>query len=363
MILLAKKYTQKILFLLLLLYCIPVFPQALVIFRDSVFNFDKINETDGITECTFHFKNAGTDSLNIYDVKTSCGCVVTEWDKRKIAPLDSGYIKVTYNPDGIRGHFYKTIRVLSNPGNGENKLYIFGNVLPKDTSYKYNGPFFQIGNVRFSTLKLNMDTILDSEISYDSVLIINEGVHPISMELSYTDSNFSATAVDTLLPQMKAYIRVSYNPTRKNAYGDFFDRFTITTNDSLSPNKSFSVRGFVKEDFLLLSEEDKKNAPLATLDKQVFDMGTLAKDGKTEIEFILTNNGNSDLILRKIKPACGCTVLARNVDKVSPGETEKLQFVFDAKGKSGVQNRKILIITNDPDHPLINLFIKGNILP
>lgn len=92
-------------------------------------------------------------------------------------------------------------------------------------------------------------------------------------------------------------------------------------------------------------------------------MGDIRKDDIIPLVFQLQNKGKSDLVISKIKFACGCTVLTSDVKTVNPGDTVKLQFVFDSAGKTGNQNKKILIILNDPSHPVFTIFIKGNILP
>jgi hypothetical protein len=357
----------RYLFFFFCFFCIAepsVFSQAVINFRDSICNFGNIKETNGIVEHTFHFTNSGNDSLVLSNVKASCGCTVPEWNQEIVAPGQLGFIKLKFNPKGIRGNFYKTIRVTSNALNNEIKLYLSGDVIPEDTSYKYNGPFFQVGNLKFSTIKLSLDTVFDSEIKYDSVLIINVGTKPLSISLQKTNEQIDINLIhDTIMPQMHEYIKVSYNAITANAYGDFFDRITVLTNDSLYPKKSFSVHGFVKEDFSMLSAEEIKKAPAAVLDKEIIDLGDMKQGDKIPFEFELKNAGNNDLSIRKIKPACGCTALTSDVKEVKAGETVKLQFVFDSTGKTGKQNKKILLIVNDPTHPIFTLFLQGNVLP
>ncbi|MFH0864847.1 MAG: DUF1573 domain-containing protein [Bacteroidota bacterium] len=341
-----------------------VFSQAVINFHDSIYDFGTIKKENSIVDYTFIFFNSGKDSLILNDVKNSYSCITTEWNQRDIAPGKSDSVKLHFNPKGIRGSFYKTIHVISNASNNQVSLHLQGEVFPENTSYNFSGTFFQIGSLKFSTVKLNMDTILDTEIKYDSVLIVNAGTRPVSLTLNKNNDYINVSAYpDTLMPQMAGYIYISYDAGTKEIYGDFFDRITVLTDDSLIPKKSFSVHGFVKEDFSMLSGEEMNNAPVAVFDKEIFEMGDIQKDDKIPLEFQLENNGKSDLILRKIKPGCGCTVLTSDVNKVSPGETVKLQFVFDSAGKTGSQNKKIVVFLNDPSHPVFTLFINGNILP
>ncbi len=51
---------------------------------------------DDIALCTFQYKNLKGDELVIDEVKTSCGCTVSNWSKRPIKQDSIGHIDVTY---------------------------------------------------------------------------------------------------------------------------------------------------------------------------------------------------------------------------------------------------------------------------
>jgi hypothetical protein len=61
----------------------------------------------------FKFKNVGTDTLKITQVKTSCGCTAAESSKI-IPPQKDGQIAVTYNTGANMGKVSKTVYVFSN---------------------------------------------------------------------------------------------------------------------------------------------------------------------------------------------------------------------------------------------------------
>ena len=80
--------------------------------EETVFNFDTIKQNDN-AEHVFHFTNEGGAPLLIISAFSSCGCVVSEWPKKPIAPNASGNIKVKYNTSKA-GSFTKVIIVKSN---------------------------------------------------------------------------------------------------------------------------------------------------------------------------------------------------------------------------------------------------------
>jgi len=105
-------------------------PTSRITFVHNAFNFKKI-KADEVVIATFYFKNTGTQPLKIYDVQTSCGCTVTDWDKSPVAPDDIGKISVKYTPS-LKNQFgrqQKVLLIISNAVNREEKLYLVGEVL------------------------------------------------------------------------------------------------------------------------------------------------------------------------------------------------------------------------------------------
>jgi hypothetical protein len=64
--------------------------------------------------CTFNFKNTGTDILRITDVNASCGCTITELQKKEYAPGESGVLPVGYLVESQLGEPTKLIHIVSN---------------------------------------------------------------------------------------------------------------------------------------------------------------------------------------------------------------------------------------------------------
>lgn len=91
-------------------------------------DFGYVKEKGGDVTCWFEFKNTGTEPLIIRTARSSCGCTKPVYPKKPIAPGETGKVGVTYQPDGRRGAFDKTVTVVSNGGTVY--LRIKGNVIP-----------------------------------------------------------------------------------------------------------------------------------------------------------------------------------------------------------------------------------------
>jgi hypothetical protein len=92
------------------------------------------------------------------------------------------------------------------------------------------------------------------------------------------------------------------------------------------------------------------------------DAGTVAKGTQIEATFVVKNTGKADLVISDARPSCGCTVAS--YDKViKPGAQGKVVSAVDTKNFSGPIAKSILLVTNDPNRPQMNLFVKAIVKP
>src|SRR3984893_2379749 len=103
-------------------------------------------------------------------------------------------------------------------------------------------------------------------------------------------------------------------------------------------------------------------APKIEVVPETKDAGTVAKGQVIDTTFVVKNTGGSDLIISDARPGCGCTVAA--FDKlIKPGAEGKIVTAVDTKSFSGPISKSLLIVSNDPERPQINLFIKATVKP
>jgi hypothetical protein len=81
-------------------------------FAETSYDFGTAAQNTAVKHL-FKFKNVGTDTLRITQVKTSCGCTAAESSKI-IAPQKDGQIEVTYNTGSNVGKVSKTVYIFSN---------------------------------------------------------------------------------------------------------------------------------------------------------------------------------------------------------------------------------------------------------
>jgi hypothetical protein len=103
-------------------------------------------------------------------------------------------------------------------------------------------------------------------------------------------------------------------------------------------------------------------APKIDISQETRDMGTVPKGQLLETDFIIRNTGGSDLIITDARPSCGCTV--SSFDKlIKPGAEGKVHTSVDTKSFSGPISKSVLVVSNDPDRPQMNLFVKAIVKP
>lgn len=103
-------------------------------------------------------------------------------------------------------------------------------------------------------------------------------------------------------------------------------------------------------------------APRIDIIPETKDAGMVPKGQVIDATFVIKNTGGSDLIITDARPGCGCTVAS--FDKViKPGEEGKVVSHVDTKTFAGPIAKSILVVSNDPDRPQVNLFIKAIVKP
>jgi hypothetical protein len=100
-------------------------------FEKNTHDFGDINHGDKV-EQMFKFTNTGTEPLIITNIQVTCGCTAPEWPREPIMPGGTGKIKVVFNSTGKHGRQDKTVTVVSNAANDDNKIRFTTNVLSKD---------------------------------------------------------------------------------------------------------------------------------------------------------------------------------------------------------------------------------------
>ncbi len=103
--------------------------------------------------------------------------------------------------------------------------------------------------------------------------------------------------------------------------------------------------------------------PRLLVDSAVYNFGIARQGDKVTTAFKIKNAGDSNLIIQRVVPACGCTTSTPSKDKLAPGESTDITVIFDTAGFTGEKLKTVRIFSNDPDQPSTILTIQGTIEP
>jgi len=330
-------------------------------FQTNTHDFGNINEADGLAVFNFVVTNTGATPLIFKNVQASCGCTTPSWPKEPILPGAKATIVVSYNPQNRPGHFEKQITVTSNADPETTNLHISGEVIPRELTVE------EIYPINFDGLRLKMSQVTFSSITPTQKLtslidVVNNSDKLFVISFNQVPKHINAKITPEIIPiNGKAVIELTYDAAVKDDWGFLFDRISVLINGNEYETNTISVSANIQEDFNALTPDQKLNAPKVEVDNATFDFGIIKSGDQASHDYVLKNNGKSNLIIHKVQPTCGCTIANLKSPIVKPGESTTISIDFNSEGKIGEQNKNISIISNDPSSPKFNLFIIGTI--
>jgi hypothetical protein len=111
----------------------------------------------------------------------------------------------------------------------------------------------------------------------------------------------------------------------------------------------FMLLGFLLFVFFTTHSQSLKESKGAVISwgKSTHDFGDIEEGDKVEHTFRFTNTGNQPLVITNVEVTCGCTTpKGWPRDPIAPGEAGEITVAFNSKGKSGKQNKVVVITSN-----------------
>jgi len=113
---------------------------------------------------------------------------------------------------------------------------------------------------------------------------------------------------------------------------------------------------------LAVAQERDIAGPKLVVPEKILDKGTVAKGEVVEANFKLVNEGSETLVVKAVRPTCGCTVA--DYDREIPaGGTGWVKAKLDTGDFAGPVSKSILVMTNDPQDPTVSVVIKADVKP
>jgi len=123
----------------------------------------------------------------------------------------------------------------------------------------------------------------------------------------------------------------------------------------------------MKKIFLLFSMFTASAAllaqPLMKLSSTEYNFGSFKEEaGRQTYDFIVTNTGNSPLVIKNIVASCGCTTPEWTKQPIPPGGKGKITAIFDPQNRGGENFNKTLSVYANTKPEVTVLTIKGQVI-
>lgn len=107
------------------------------------------------------------------------------------------------------------------------------------------------------------------------------------------------------------------------------------------------------------SEQEIKYARIL-FEESTYEFGKIKQGDVVKHTFNFKNDSDEPLVVSNAAASCGCTVPAWPKEAIKPGENGKIEVVFNSTGKSGMQNKTIIITANTLPNTT-TLVLKGEV--
>lgn len=326
-------------------------------FENLSVNLGRVLESQGVVKATFNYKNVSNVPVNIISIQTDCGCTVSESGAKLVGPLETGTIVIAFDPKGRSGSVKRSISVTTDGDPATYYLNLSGNVDDDARRLKSEYPFEQ-GNVRINR---NFFKFEITENKHDSfyVKLINTGTAPILVSKVVTPHYIKAEYPSSqLLQNGTMFVKLVVYGDLVKDLGRRNEDIVIVTNDAKVPNKMINVNVTINQDFDAVDPKIKAKPPVAHMPVREHDFGESYKGEVLTHRFEITNNGKSDLVIRKIKSDCGCTVGNYSREVIKKGKTGFIEVKLNTKDFRFNAQKDVFVYTNDPKQPEIILTVK-----
>lgn len=102
------------------------------------------------------------------------------------------------------------------------------------------------------------------------------------------------------------------------------------------------------------------NAELV-FESQQIELQAALTDEKAEAVFRFRNDGDASVTIKRVKSSCGCTVPELDKNDYAPGESGEIRALFTFGSRSGKQQKRITVETNEGGSKIYSLMFVTHI--
>lgn len=354
--------TKRILFSAILSLISAFGVAAQVEWLETRHDFGAFAEEVGPVECRFRFVNTSGESISIVSARASCGCATPKFSRGAIAPGDTSYISVTYDPAARPGHFVKTVGVDFSVDVPRTKLYIEGTVIGSESSISHRFPVKCNSGIQLARGVVLMGELKKGQLRPVYLDAYNMSADTITPEVRNMPSYLDVAVSPEQVPPGQQFTFIFYmHSARCPLYGAVCDTVSIAPDARVKEGCEIPVVAMVKEDFSKMTPGELQKAPVVVLSSTQLDFGRLTA-GADKRTATVTNNGKSPLKIRRIYTTDPGVSVCISADTVKRGKKAEITVTVNPERLPGkMLNARINLITNDPANPVIVLRAVGEL--
>ncbi len=314
-----------------LLFCVP----ALLVAQAPTLTFEKVHHDFGKIgpdrKVSYHFKatNSGNAQLNISHLDPSCGCTATVPGKWTLNPGETTDVEVTFNPANLKGLIRKSVRVTSNDAKNPVQTLTFEAEIIQEINLRTNALFF---------LEVPRTTPRKATVKLES----GNGQPVKIQEIKVAGAPFFAGTFHS--EGKDGVVEFTFDP-RKVPAGTprGVEKAVLQTGSSTQPTLVVDLQWELKQD--IVSTPEKVVWSEASGKEWTAKVVVKHADGKA---FTLTG-------ARPTTPWIRVEGLGKKAAQ------HELTFVLAATAKPGTYNEKVVLTTDDPDQPQVEIRVVASL--
>lgn len=363
-----KTYLTQLLLFTFALVCTltvdaQVIDRQLLFWENRTIDIGTVLEENGKVEVEFFGLNQTDSLIIINDVQTDCGCAVASFSQDTIYQNKVGSVRVSFDPDHRGGAFTKLIIVRTNQDIYGDSIYLQGyNIpLPEDLISAYP---HQVNDVGFRLPAVNMGNVYTHEAKRKLIEIYNFGGVELKLDTvapRAQDEFLKLRSIpEVIAPDQRGLIEVYYNGYNRGDLGFVSDDLILDFEGKSEPVK-LKILANIFEYFEPVTKDREQIVPRLGIQDIEIDLKEIRANQSINRRVKLTNQGSELLEIRKVISNCDCVEVKIDSMQLLAGETANLEFVFDPKGRRGIDHKQIVIFSNDPINPIRTIVVKSTI--
>lgn len=337
-----------------------------MVFKIISCDIGNLPEERGVKVIPFEFTNKGTRPIIINSVSVSCGCTTVSYPREPIMPGAKSKIEITYDPVGRPGFFDKKILVLTDSRRKQNVLTITGNVIERPKSigdkYPYNiggGLIASSSSIEFGQIPIGYSHTLSMDLYNNSTKEIN-----ITTPRPPVDNDFSYyLSTNTLKPKESGQLILTFNLKQSIIYKIYKEIIPISVDGKTYNTGNIKIKATSIPDITKQPTSASKIPAIYLPDAYHNYLNVLPTENPIK-KFEIANEGTGTLSIIQIivsDPDMISYVISSK--DIAPQTNGTLTVQFHPKGKPGRYNGEIILITNDPAFPVMEIGVAANIKP